>query len=46
MAHHPPRLLNDDGTASVATALLMSHHAFRRDTAQLAAALRRLDWLP
>lgn len=27
----PPNILNDDGTASMATMLLMSHHAFRRD---------------
>jgi hypothetical protein len=35
-------LLNDDGSASMATALLMSHHAFRRDIARFAIALRRL----
>jgi len=45
-----PNLLNDDGSASVATALMTSHHAFRRDLAQFAAALRRLaagqtEWL-
>ena len=34
------RLLNDDGSASMATALLMSHHAFRRDIARFGAALR------
>jgi hemerythrin-like domain-containing protein len=33
-------LLNDDGSASMATALLMSHHAFRRDVARLGVALR------
>ena len=38
----PPHLLNDDGSASMATALLMSHHAFRRDVARFATALRRL----
>jgi hemerythrin-like domain-containing protein len=37
-----PRLLNDDGSASMATALLMSHHGFRRDIARFAIALRRL----
>jgi hypothetical protein len=37
-----PNLLNDDGTASIATALLMSHHAFRRDLARFAAALERV----
>ncbi len=26
-----PNLLNDDGTASMATMLMLSHHAFRRD---------------
>jgi len=34
------RLLNDDGSASMATALLMSHHAFRRDIARFEVALR------
>ena len=34
-----PQLLNDDGSASMATALMMSHHAFRRDLARFAAAL-------
>ncbi len=33
------QLLNDNGTASVATAVMMSHHAFRRDLAQLAMVL-------
>lgn len=37
---NPIQLLNDDGTASMATALLMSHHAFRRDIARFAIALR------
>jgi len=36
-----PRLLNDDGSASIATALLMSHHGLRRDIALFAAALQR-----
>jgi Hemerythrin HHE cation binding domain len=35
----PPNLLNDDGTASMATMLLMSHHAFRRDIARLIRAV-------
>lgn len=39
----PSQLLNDDGTASMATMILMSHHAFRRDLAHLAAALREVD---
>jgi hypothetical protein len=39
----PPNLLNDDGTASIATALMMSHHAFRRDLRRFARALADLD---
>lgn len=35
----PPNLLNDDGTASMATAFLMSHHGLRRDLARFAVAL-------
>jgi hypothetical protein len=35
----PTQLLNDDGTASMATMLMTSHHAFRRDAACFAAAL-------
>ncbi|HEY3496532.1 MAG TPA: hemerythrin domain-containing protein [Polyangiaceae bacterium] len=35
----PPNLLNDDGSASMATALMMSHHAFRRDLARFVRAL-------
>jgi len=38
----PPDLLNDDGTASMATALMTSHHAFRRDLAQFKIALGRV----
>lgn len=34
-----PQLLNDDGTASMATMILSSHHAFRRDLGRLARAL-------
>jgi hemerythrin-like domain-containing protein len=34
-----PNLLNDDGTASIATALMMSHHGFRRDLARFKRAL-------
>jgi hypothetical protein len=37
-----PNLLNDDGTASIATALMMSHHGFRRDLARFAQALARI----
>src|SRR5689334_11838220 len=36
---NPPNLLNDDGSASIATALMMSHHAFRRDLARFTKAL-------
>jgi len=40
---NPPNLLNDDGTASIATALMMSHHAFRRDLGRFARALRTVE---
>jgi hypothetical protein len=36
---HVPNLLNDDGSASMATALMMSHHGLRRDLARFARAL-------
>jgi hypothetical protein len=39
MTSRAPQLLNEDGRASLATTLMMSHHAFRRDAAQLAVAL-------
>jgi hemerythrin-like domain-containing protein len=39
---HTPELLNDDGTASLATALMLSHHGFRRDLMRFARALERL----
>jgi hemerythrin-like domain-containing protein len=35
----PPNLLDDRGAASMATMLMMSHHAFRRDGARFAKAL-------
>jgi hypothetical protein len=38
-----PQLLNDDGTASIATALMMSHHAFRRDLGRFARALETME---
>lgn len=38
----PPNLLNDDGTASMATMLLLSHHAFRRDMARLFRAVDQI----
>jgi hypothetical protein len=34
-----PQLLNDDGTASMATLLMMSHHGLRRDLARFGRAL-------
>ena len=37
-----PKLLNDDGSASMATMLMMSHHAFRRDLARFARAVDRV----
>lgn len=40
--HQVPRLLNDDGTASMATLLLMSHHAFRRDIARFVQAVAEI----
>jgi hypothetical protein len=36
-----PNLLNDDGTASMATAFMLSHHAFRRDLQRFLWALER-----
>jgi len=36
LAVQPPRLLNDDGSASMATLLMMSHHGFRRDLGMFA----------
>jgi hemerythrin-like domain-containing protein len=38
----PPQLLNDDGSASIATTIMMSHHGFRRDIARFEVALRAL----
>ncbi len=37
-----PNLLNDDGSASMATPIMMSHHGFRRDLARFANALQTL----
>jgi hemerythrin-like domain-containing protein len=37
-----PQLLNTDGTASMATMLMLSHHAFRRDIARFARALTQV----
>lgn len=34
-----PTLLDEEGSASIATAVMMSHHGFRRDLARFAAAL-------
>ncbi len=38
----PPNLLNDDGTASMATMLMLSHHAFRRDVARFMRAVAEI----
>ncbi len=38
----PPNLLNEDGTASMATMLLMAHHAFRRDMARFVRAVAEI----
>lgn len=43
MTSTAPSLLNDDGTASMATAFLMSHHAFRRDIGCFSRALAQVD---
>jgi len=37
-----PNLLNDDGTASMGTAIMLSHHGIRRDLACFQQALRRI----
>lgn len=37
-----PNLLNDDGTASIATMLMLAHHGFRRDLAQFSKTLESL----
>lgn len=37
-----PNLLNDDGTASMATAIMMSHHGFRRDLGRFRRAIERI----
>jgi hypothetical protein len=37
-----PNLLNDDGSASMATMLMMSHHGFRRDIRRFEIALGRI----
>ena len=39
----PTNLLNDDGTASMATLIMCSHHAFRRDVRCFATALAAFD---
>lgn len=38
----PPYLLNDDGTASMATMIMLSHHAFRRDIARFIRVVQRI----
>lgn len=37
-----PTLLDDDGTASMATPIMMSHHGFRRDLRRFEVALARV----
>jgi hypothetical protein len=37
-----PNLLNDDGSASMATGVMMAHHGFRRDLARFGKALAAL----
>ena len=37
-----PTLLDDDGAASIATAVMMSHHGFRRDIRRFGLALEAL----
>lgn len=37
-----PNLLNSDGTASMATMLMLSHHAFRRDIARFLRAIEQV----
>lgn len=37
-----PNLLDDDGTASIATGVMMSHHGFRRDLRRFSSALAAL----
>lgn len=39
----PPNLLNDDGNASMATMLLLSHHAFRRDILRFQRAIEQIS---
>jgi hypothetical protein len=41
MAQAATQLLNEDGSASMATAFMMSHHGFRRDIALFKQALTR-----
>ena len=38
----PPNLLDEDQTASIATALMLSHHGFRRDLGRFRSALERV----
>ncbi|HEY5946218.1 MAG TPA: hemerythrin domain-containing protein [Kofleriaceae bacterium] len=39
----PPSLLDAEGHASIATGVMMSHHAFRRDLALFEGALARIE---
>lgn len=38
----PPNLLNEDGSASMATMLMLSHHAFRRDITRFLNAVTQI----
>lgn len=38
-----PNLLNEDGSASMATMLMLSHHAFRRDLMRLLKAVEQMS---
>src|SRR3989344_7467031 len=38
-----PNLLNDDGSASMATMLMLSHHAFRRDIMRFLQAVEHMS---
>jgi hemerythrin-like domain-containing protein len=42
MPARTPNLLADDGSASIATAVMMSHHGMRRDLGRFSIALRRV----
>ncbi len=43
MSRKAPDLLGDDGRASIATGVMMSHHGMRRDLARFGIALRQVN---